>query len=996
MKSFLLSLMVLWVIPVCLPVWSSTSPDWVPMVYTGQIPAPRTDATLVLDYHTFLPRFSNRAFLYGGKGKNHQDQDIFLDIHGQMHSLRFIARRTDDDGHPVFHWNIIQTDPFYLPRLGGNPNNMQDSTDYPPHGRFAHNAIIIPTIEAEIRSGYGTQIGRESIFLNYLVFGGVRQQNRLDEQIDGNWAVTNELYMNAQYRINGEREPRHHWYKVPQSLNQVWPSPRYHAQMLPLFSEETGIENGEYPFLVFGGIWSDGGDIIQRQDCFFGTFSRELQPADPEDTGYNEWDFDMDISVEFTEVPGHDAFHVFGAGVTFDSYYGFYDGNRRPRVIMVGGKRPLPGFPDDGNKVITIYPAKINGQYDWTAPIVQENELPDLPDINGIPQCRIHTEVVLNPRTHTLRVFGGEKQNGDSEPGILELDLTDPAAEWQWICHAFDASRHSAVYSNGTRILKRVEQNGEYATEMIWDTSEATTVSPDEPFVWNVTPDAPFGLNNPNTILNTPRLHSHDIVRIHQTRDEPGKVNDAWRVTASLPPWLENITLEGVVKNGIKPVLYTLYSDTSELPELVIPHNTKLGIVLVCGSSMTIRNIKFMHSQDILEPTDPLPVEIPEWALDKYQSQPSAELLELINQHYEPDDDIRDFVLHHNKDPALWMHTPIYIENSEFFLNGIGVTIICVSSAIRQAQVSHNRFQSCYIGALALEKQHDISYNEFRDNYLAGVVSDKGSRAVCHNNIFIGNGLFDLGENIQQYQAGFLSHFYFPDDVPNIQTPLVYNNTFVNNRRALSVTEHSEYREHMMNRPFFFNNIVSNSTEPIYLQNSDLRCDFISFHNCFHHDGSVPPVETDIGGVLSGWSLYDDPDFADSNAYLLSTVSPCLNKGLFTLNPGVMSELSYPDYGMLSIGFHQLPGTGLLPGSPVDLQISEYVLSWNESTPYPDGYLILVENIYEEYIHAEFVETNQYSFDEGPEVNYNHLYFWILPHFGRRVYNNPVMIEWME
>ncbi len=997
MKFVLVSFIVLWMIPICLPVFSSPNPDWYEMIISTNPMSYRTDATMVLHFDTYGGLESNRAWLYGGRGVNAgSNEDIFIDSHGLLQSFRFVSFAPDQ--HGMYRWEDHETDPFYLRRLCTNPVNIQDSTDYPPHGRFAHSAIIIPSIEGQVTPFYNELAINEGERINYVVFGGIRQQNRSNPLIANNSEVTDELYVNAQYRISGDT--RHHWYRVEPEPSQTWPVARCYAQMVPLFCRETEIEDGEYPFLVFGGL--SASQLAVRPDAFVGTFKRELTPVDPGVVDFNEWNFEMCITVDFEETSPDDVFQVYGAGAVFDPYYGTVDndGQPIPRVILVGGARSLGANPE-GYKVKAVYPSvcPVTGEHDWVNPVVEP--LPNLPDNNGSPQCRIHSAVVLNPRAHTLRVFGGEKQNGDPEPGILELDLTHPENGWQWVCRSFNASRHNAAYTNGTRIFRTVGDSVTGNSVMTWDISEATFDPPDEPFVWDVTPDAPYGMNNLNTIFNTPRLHSHDTVRVHQTRDVSGKVNDAYKTRIAVPAWRQNIVLEGVVKNGVKPVLYTLYSDYDNDKPL-IPHVTRLGIIIDCGTSLTIRNLRFMHADNELTWNDDLPNEIPQWALNRYQAPEEGILHDMMNDHlplyYDRSEPIWDFGRHHNKDPALWLHSPIHVSNCDFMFNGIGMTIICVSTAIQQAQILHNRFDTCYIGVLGLELHHHLAYNAFRNCYLAGVVFDKGCNVICRDNLFIGNG-HGLNQAMEPYQSAVLSHFRSTDAVPNIQTPLVYNNTFVNNHRALSVTEHAIHGAQIMNRPFFFNNIVSNSNYPIYLQNSDLRCDFISFHNCFHAGDITPPVETGIGDVLSGWSLYDDPDFdtGDPDVYLLSDTSPCLDRGLYTLNPGVISELNYPDYGMLSIGFHQLPGTGLLPGSPSDLQILGYVLSWNPSTSKESGYLVLVETYAGNFIHARFTKDDEYSYDFiGAAMYHDHLFFWVMSHFNRRVYSDPVMIEWIE
>ncbi len=173
------------------------------------------------------------------------------------------------------------------------------------------------------------------------------------------------------------------------------------------------------------------------------------------------------------------------------------------------------------------------------------------------------------------------------------------------------------------------------------------------------------------------------------------------------------------------------------------------------------------------------------------------------------------------------------------------------------------------------------------------------------------------------------------------------------------------------------------------------RCGWIGMANCFDPAGSVPPIDTDQA-FLSAWDQGVNPVFVTGSDYALATSSPCLNAGLMTLDPGVMSELNYRDYGTMDIGFHQLPGTGTIPGSPCDLAIVDEVVYWEEQTPYPTGYLVMIEADGYGFILAEFVDDGtEFDFSSQAAV-YDHLYLWVMSHNLRRVYSEPVMIEWLD
>jgi hypothetical protein len=148
---------------------------------------------------------------------------------------------------------------------------------------------------------------------------------------------------------------------------------------------------------------------------------------------------------------------------------------------------------------------------------------------------------------------------------------------------------------------------------------------------------------------------------------------------------------------------------------------------------------------------------------------------------------------------------------------------------------------------------------------------------------------------------------------------------------------------------------------------------------------------------LTSRDIEDDPEFGTGWKYLLTDTSPCLNKGLFTLNPGIMSELKYFDYGMLDIGYHHLVDPDNIPDSPENLQINEYLLSWDAPPSGFNGYLVLVETYAGNFIHSAFRYANELFYDfSGAAENHDHLFLWVMAHFNRMVYSDPVMIEWME
>lgn len=470
-----------------------------------------------------------------------------------------------------------------------------------------------------------------------------------------------------------------------------------------------------------------------------------------------------------------------------------------------------------------------------------------------------------------------------------------------------------------------------------------------------------------------------------------------------VPLWVHDVILEGVIKNGVKPVLYTSYSDYS-MDTPLIPHYSKLGINMYCGASITIRNILFCHTNDILKTSDPLPKDIPNSVLDKYKEIDRKTLLmKELEKYCSEDDEIWDLARHHNDDPSLWIHAHTLVENCEFVCNGIGALVICVSSINYQSAITHSLFDKNFIGVTSLEKEHLVEHNEFRNNYLTGIALDKGSRSICRENLFVGNGhmgIIEPNNPMNDFRSAILSCFCITSSVPKIQTPLIFNNTFVNNERALVVVE-PEYRSQYMNRPFFFNNIISDSKPCVLFVGDSVRCHAIGAANCFDSQSYKDVVSSDQDWLTS-LDMHKSPGFSDEFSYTLEKESPCIDAGMFVLNPGVMSEKNYSDYGQMDIGFHQLPGTGVHLLAPINLRIEENMgeeemrLLWEKNgPPFPHGYLVRVETVYGDNVQAIYCEETNFNF-YNLALDYDHLYFWVFSHLNRWVYSDPVMIEWMK
>ncbi|MCD4654440.1 right-handed parallel beta-helix repeat-containing protein, partial [bacterium] len=353
---------------------------------------------------------------------------------------------------------------------------------------------------------------------------------------------------------------------------------------------------------------------------------------------------------------------------------------------------------------------------------------------------------------------------------------------------------------------------------------------------------------------------------------------------------------------------------------------------------MTLRNLKFCHlADDPQGPSSPLPTEIPTSRLQSYCDHQQG--------------DSWNFIMHHADDPAIFMHTQGTIENCDFSLNGVGMVIICVSSANLQASITDCTFKDNFIGIVALEKDHIIKRCRFEDNYLCGLAFDKGCHTLASENLFVSNGRLDSSYGLDNYRSGILCDFSTTCFVPRIQTPFIYNNTFDSNYRAISVTEF-KYMQQYMNRPCFFNNVIENRTSTIpsiFIMDCEGRCDIISMNNCFNLANGTDVIKLgapSMNGFLTTSNLETDP-LLQIPGYTLQNTSPCIDFGLYLLNPGISSIMNFPDFLQLDIGYHFPMYTGEIPDPPENLALSFtgtiITFSWDHPDILPDDYYVIMK-----------------------------------------------------
>jgi len=946
----------------------------------------RIDAAMSLMYDSFIQR--NQSYIYGGRGKNSFGQEIYVDYHGDLWTMGMRDAYLPNGNNDYARWTRLPTDKFKLRDLD-NPLLSQDE-EYPPLPRFGHSSIICPTLDGSIMHNSNTPTKKETN-LNYIMFGGKRQQVRTAENlvIQGNCLVTDELYVFSEYAINtGERkETRYHWYRIEPETGADWPSARMYAQIVPLFNEQDPV-NARNKFLLFGGL--DANNHICT-DAYIATFSRDMLVASPSD---NEWNFDMGLDVVFElvtlDTAAQETISVYGASAIYDPYFYHPSGaDPTPRVVVIGGIRGSSN-PEESDNVDVLCTA----QGYWNNIEGDSILLNDM----GTSHKRAHFSAVLNYRTHEIQVVGGEFNYANlDETG--SLDIQSPGNNWVWESSASSGmpavSHHSSCYSMGTAVYCVANWNTVPERRFYIDRAEK-----DISQTWEIKKSALYGLNNPESVANTRRLASDDIIKIYQENDYSGKVNDCYRCSLVIPVWCNRITIEGVVYNGVKPILYQLYgTDTLDLSWYLEGLDDgkfarEMTDVVYSHPALKLKNLKICHFvSDPQSPQTNIPTDIPQNRLEEYTDYPDVPRADW------------NFANHHVDDPGMFMHTESIVENCDFALNGVGVVMICVSSAINPAEIKGCTFENNFTGLIALEKDHLIHYSTFKNNYLTGAGIDKGAHSTFRENLFVGNGrlghMISPDYGLGDYCSAILSDFATTVRVPLIQTPFIHNNTFVSNYRTITISDHG-YKRQYMNRLIFFNNIIDNTVEarsPVFIKDSDERGDMICMNNCFNLQSGIDIVATDdpvpFGHILS-CTLEDDPDL-QSPDYTLGLNSPCIDHGLYLLEPGISSALGYPDYRRLDIGFHYSLYTGNVPLVPENLSshlssAGPYVIWDPPSSGDPDGYLVLVESEFGLEV-SEYVSASQHSFTyNGDETN---LWFGVMSHNNQQIYSDCVWVEWI-
>ena len=300
------------------------------------------------------------------------------------------------------------------------------------------------------------------------------------------------------------------------------------------------------------------------------------------------------------------------------------------------------------------------------------------------------------------------------------------------------------------------------------------------------------------------------------------------------------------------------------------------------------------------------------------------------------------------------------------------------------------------IGGVELETPHNLNHNEFRENYLAGIQFEKGAHGLLYECLFNNNGCETTCETQvnDDWRGAIFSNFDIISLVPLLQTPLVYNNTFVNNYHALSIYD-TDYNFQFINMPIFLNNIVYNpeqgSEKAIFKKNED-RLQLISMNNFYYCNGNVFSNSA-LKLQSSNDHSAEDPLFIDPESdWRLDDESPCFDSGFFNLFPQVTSESLYQDYGILDIGYHYVDE--IIPmGMVENLDADSDTIYWDDpQIGDPVGYVIVWENNYGDFVGLEYLTpVNSYVVSE--ELLGIGLWFGVSAYNESGAFGYPVFIE---
>ncbi len=811
---------------------------------------------------------------------------------------------------------------------------------------------------------------------NYVTFGGY-DWDAID-YTDETW-----IFAESVIKMREGKTTVREWIKATNVGDT--PDARKYAVMVYLPDAGSGMN---HKFFLLGGI----DDSSLFRDAFIGACDRRTQTptATPSATPTSQgvptstptvfqgiWDTGIEFEMDWEELDTPPSeIGLEGAAAVYDPYYGEY------RRILVYG-----GINSNNALSSAVFEYKLEGTPGWMPTWTPAPSWTPAPTCTPVPTAgqgtpaytatptmtprttplpRCYHAMALDIREHRLLVHGGNPTpvnpvSDDVLGDLWEYDLINHI--WTPLTTTASAARwkHAGAYYWFTLF------GGQDKDGLLYD--DILEYKPEESGkVWDIEVGSDYGLDDPEKVINTQRVKSNDLVRIHQTQSSwPGDVFD---VQLYIPWFVKNLTVEGVNNDTLRAGLWGVYEATPvpiPLPMTMDMH-TKEGLddfkegfikgkscVIYDGAGTTFKNLIIGHHLPSATPV----ADLPQTILDSYELIANATPLKIYNIHM--------------LDPGIIMTGPTRVDNCEFIANGVGCVMICVSSTIKTDRVYNSIFQNNFTGILELETTHRVYNNVFSGNKLCGIEFDKGAHGMVYNNLFFENGDGDC-DAPEEWLSGIISGYSITGNVPAVQQPFIFNNTFVDNYAALTVWEDGDIRQYV-NSPCFFNNIMYTTEygdEPAIKQETGtLRNRPITFHNCMY--GYDTFFSEESMKLLSSWSFSEDPDFASSPEYRLSNSSPCLNEGFHHLALGATDMNDTQDAGMVDTGYH-FTDTEPVFGPPENLEEDDGVLTWaapTGSTPY--DYVVYWEDAYGILIDLQYVNDTEF---EVVEANRNQGYWF--------------------
>ncbi len=812
---------------------------------------------------------------------------------------------------------------------------------------------LIPPLRSGPAGGvFGTlspiiNVGSDEAVRNFVTFGG--------EKCDGG-TILNDTWIAGEFKIRAYDSIdeiysiQNGWKWVLASSSGSLPDKRRDSSLvyLPDYSND---DDG-HEFFLLGG--DDGFEFMQ--EAFIGNIVRITAtptetptgntpiPTPTSDIGAKPWHVDFEYEVAWTEAsPPPADVGLVGHAAVYDPYYG-----ENPRILVYGGinsngtlSSVIHQFDLEDGEWGTMTPLPSNTPAPTTGPETPTWTATPTPLATPVPRWR-HA-MVLDIREHRLLIHGGtdvatNPDDDDALDDLWEYDIINQT--WIPLSTTESVSRwkHTGCFYWFTMFGGSDDDGNFYDDILEYKPAESGKT-------WDIEKDTDYGLDDPDTVINTQRVKSNDIVRIHQTQSTwPG---DAFDVQLLIPWYIQNLSVIGINKDDYRPVLWTEYAPVPEdiisnplVMDLKTPEgyeafksfSATTSFVILDSAGTLFKNLIIGHYLPTATPAPELPASILE-----YYAEVTAD----------EQGDPRKAYHTHMLDPGIIVTGPFRIENCEFIANGVGCVMICVSTTGRSySSITDSIFSNNFVGIVQLETSHQVHHNIFQENALCGILLDKGAHGIVHNNLFVDNG-FEDSDIYDEWLSGIFSCYSILDGVPAVQQPFIYNNTFVDNAASLSIWEDGDIRQYV-NSPCFFNNIISHSgsTNPAVEQEHLTRCRLISFHN--DYDGYGYHFEDESMNLVSAWDFSDDPEFADSDEYRLNNdpVSPCIDEGFYSLFPGVTDMNEIQDFSMVDIGYHF---TDVEPvfGPPVILGDDGEDLTWEEPTDADstlEGYVVYWED----------------------------------------------------